>query len=158
MKNLIWLVTITLFATTALAQKLAGQQAPPDVQIINYRFDPGFDRAKINNTDSDGRPVRIHSRVSPTDDGPEDQYKATVLIKNNGTKRVEAITWGVVFVDLDTEKEVEHRKFHLKKGLAPGAERTLLRYVLPCNKPGTITVRAVIDRVEYDDGSVWQHP
>jgi hypothetical protein len=155
MKNLIWLLTITLFATTALAQKLAGQQAPPDVQIINYRFDHGFDRAKINNTDSDGRLV---NRVSPSDDGPEDQYKATVLIKNNGAKRVKAITWGVVFVDLDTQKEVEHRKFYLKKGFGPGAERTLLRYVLPCNKPGTITVRAVIDRVEYDDGSVWQHP
>ena len=155
MKNLIWLLAIMLFATTALAQKSAGQQTPPDVQIINSRFDPGFDRATINNTDSNGRLV---NRVGPTADGPKDQYKATVLIKNMGARRVKAITWGVVFVDLNTEREVEHRKFHLKKSLAPGAERTILRYILPCNHPGTITLRAVIDGVEYDDGSVWQRP
>ena len=156
MKNTIWLLlTITLSAGTALAQNLAGQQAPPEVQIVNYRFDPGIDRAALNHTDYDGR---ILSRASPSDDGPKDQYKATVLIKNNGARRVKAITWGVIFVDLDTQKELEHRKFYVKKGFAPGAERTLARYVLPYNKSGTITLRAVLDLVEYDDGSVWQRP
>ena len=155
MKNLIWLLTITLFATCALAQNSAGQQSAPDVQIVNYRFDPGFDRTRINDTDRDGRLV---NRVDPTVDGPEGQYKATIVFKNQGTRRVKAITWGVVFVSLDTQKEVEHRKFYLKKRLAPGAQRTETRYILPRNRPGTITLRAVIDRVEYDDGSVWQHP
>jgi hypothetical protein len=153
MKKLIGLLAIALFATTALAQKTAGRQAPPDVQI-SYRFDPGIDRTKINRTNLDGKLV---NRVSPTDDGPEGLYRATITIRNNGSKTVKAVTWAVVFINLDTQKEVEHQKHNLRKSIAPGAERTLLPFIKESHPPGTITVQAVIDRVEYDDGSVWQH-
>jgi len=155
MKSLILVLTVTLFTTISHAQGLTGQQFPPEVQIINSRFDLGVNQAIINHTNRDGRLV---NSVSPANDGPQDLYKATVIIKNNGTKRVKAITWGAAFIDLDTQKEVIRRKFRHKKSFAPGAVRTLTRYVLPYYKAGTITVRAVIDRVEYDDGSVWQHP
>jgi len=72
-------------------------------------------------------------------------------------KGVKAITWGVIFIDMDTQKELQRRKYYFKRELAPGDEKTLTRYVLPYTKAGT-TIQAVIDRVEYDDGSVWQHP
>jgi hypothetical protein len=34
----------------------------------------------------------------------------------------------------------------------------LLPYINRANRPGTLTVQAVIDRVEYNDGSVWLRP
>ena len=155
MKKLIGLLAIALFATVAFAQKIAGPHAPPGVQIISYRFDLGIDRTKKDRTNSDGKLVNW---VTPTDDGPEGQYRATIVIKNNGTRRVKDFSVGVVFVDFNTKKEVEHRKINFRKSLVPGAERTLTPYVLESHNPGTITIQAVIDRVEYDDGSVWQHP
>jgi|ERR1044072_60002 hypothetical protein len=154
MKKLIWLMAITLFACTAFAQKPAGQQSPPDVQI-SYRFDPGVDRARMHDTNRDGKLVNW---VKPSDDGPEGQYRATIVIRNHGTRTIKAVTWAVVFVELKSQKEVEHRTFHLKKDIAPGAERTLLPFIKEAVGPGTITVQAVIDRVDYDDGSVWQKP
>ena len=155
MKKLIWLLTITLCGATGLAQNLTGQTAPPDVQIVASRIDPGIDRATANNKDYDGRLV---NRVNPTDDGPVGQYRATVVIKNNGSRKVKAITWAVVFVDSDTKKELEHRTFSVKKSLAPGAEKTLTHYILQSQRLGTITLSTVLDRVEYADGSVWQRP
>ena len=153
MKRLVWLLTITLFAITSLPQKTAGQKAPPDLQIISYNFDPGFYNTRITNngfnfpgirnTDIDGRLLR---------------YDATIVVRNDGSRKVKAFTLGIVFVDLETQKEVEHRKVYLRKSIAPMAEKTLSRGVLQTNQPGSITVKAVIDRVEYDDGSVWQSP
>src|ERR1044072_323498 len=154
MKRLIWLLTITLFATaTALPQRIAEQKTTPDPQVISYNFDPGYYNTRITNngfnfpgirnTDIDGRLLR---------------YDATIVVKNNGSRRVKAFTLGIVFVDLETKTEVEHRKVYLRKSIAPMAEKTLSRGVLQTNKPGTIIVKAVIDRVEYDDGSVWQNP
>jgi hypothetical protein len=152
MKRLIWLLTITLFAATALPQRTAGQKATSDLKIISYTFDPGFHTTRItnngfnfpgiNNTDLEGELLR---------------YDATIIVKNNGSRKVKAFTLGIVFVNLETKNEVEHRKVYLRKGLAPGAEKTLSRGVLRTNKPGPIIVKAVIDRVEYDDGSVWEH-
>ncbi len=153
MKRLIWLLTITLFATTALAQSTAEQKAPPDLQIISYSFDPGFYNTRITNIGFN------FPRIRNTDiEGNLLRYDATIVVKNNGSRKVKAFTLGIVFVDLETQNEVEHRKVYLRKSLAPMAQKTLSRGVLRCNRPGTITVKAVIDRVEYDDGSVWPHP
>jgi hypothetical protein len=151
MKRLIWLLTIALFATIALPQTTAGPKAPPDLRIIRYSFDPGYYNTRItnvgfnfpgiSNTDIEGRLLR---------------YDATIVVKNNGSRKVKAFTLGIVFFNLETQSEVEHRQVYLRKSLAPMAEKTLSRGVLQTNRPGPIIVKAVIDRVEYDDGSVWQ--
>lgn len=151
MKTLKWLLTLSLFATAGLAQGTAGQKAPSDLQVISYNFDPGYHNTRItgtgfnfpaiNNTDVDGRLLR---------------YDATIVVKNIGSRKVKAFTLGIVFVDLETKNEVEHRRVYLRKSVAPMAEKTLSRNVLRTNRPGTIIVKAVIDRIEYDDGSVWQ--
>jgi len=154
MKKLVWLLTITLCGATGLAQNLAGQTPAADVQIIKSRIDPGIDRATANRKDYDGRLV---NQVSPTDDGPVGQYRATVVIRNNGSKKVKAVTWAVVFQDLDTHKELEHRTFSVKKSLDPGAEKTLTHYLLAPQNAG-FSLSTVLDRVEYADGSVWQRP
>src|ERR1044072_3404409 len=115
-----------------------------DTGYYNTRItNNGFNFPGIRNTDIDGRLLR---------------YDATIVVKNNGSRRVKAFTLGIVFVDLETKTEVENRKVYLRKSIAPMAEKTLSRGVLQTNKPGTIIVKAVIDRVEYDDGSVWQNP
>jgi hypothetical protein len=151
MKRLIWLLTITLFATTALPQRTAGQKAPSDLQIISYSFDPGYYNTRISGTGFNFPGIRN------TDvDGSLLRYDATIVVKNNGIRKVKAFTLGIVFVNIETKNEVEHRKVYLKKSVAPMAEKTLSRGVLQTNRPGPIIVKAVIDRVEYDDGSVWQ--
>ena len=89
-------------------------------------------------------------------DGRLLRYDATIVVKNNGSRKVKAFTLGIVFVDLETKNEVEHRKVYLRKSLAPTVEKTLSRNVLRTNRPGAIFVKAVLDRVEYEDGSVWE--
>ena len=153
MKRLIWLLTIALFAPVALPQRNARPTTSSDLQIVSYSFDPGYHNTRIsgtgfnfpgiNNTDVDGRLLR---------------YDATIVVKNNGSKSIKAFTLGIVFVNLETKNEVEHRKVYLKRRMAPMAEKTLSRGVLQTNQPGPIIVKAVIDRVEYDDGSVWLQP
>lgn len=155
MKKVIWVLTIMLSGSPGLAQRPAVQTAPPGVQIITSRIDPGIDRASANRKDYDGRLV---NGVNPTDDGPVGQYRATLVIRNSGSRTIKAITWAVVFLDNNTNKEREHRRFFVKRHIAPGAEKAFTHYILPSQEPVAISLSAVLDRVEYADGSVWQRP
>jgi len=141
-----------LLATATMAQSPGLTSVSKDIEILSSRFYEGQSSAQINATDYDGRRRQI---PDPYNDGPPNNYKATIRIANKGTKEVKAVECSVVFVD-PSNKEFGARKFYRKQRMAPGDEATLIGYVLPYRRAGTLTLRAVITRVEYADGSVWR--
>jgi hypothetical protein len=95
-------------------------------------------------------------------------YKTS--IRNDGNKTVKVIDWDYVFYDLATQNELGRRKFSSFERIQPGKTKEL-KFFIPGPPTRTISVHTlnknersnlgetiVVVRVEYDDGSVWQHP
>jgi len=95
-------------------------------------------------------------------------YKASV--RNTGTKTIKAIDWDYIFLEPDTEHEVERRQFTSDAKIAPGKTkglevliatpptRTVSVYALGKDEQRSVRGRVVIVRIEYADGSVWPQP
>ncbi|HYP25878.1 MAG TPA: hypothetical protein VE262_04090 [Blastocatellia bacterium] len=89
------------------------------------------------------------------------QYHAT--FKNTGTKTVKSITWNYIFTDPNTGKEAGRHTFISEKKIRPGKEVDLAEVsrrapTLVVSADKDFTQRAVIDRIEFTDGSVWNRP
>jgi len=95
-------------------------------------------------------------------------YKTS--IRNDGTKTVKSIDWDYVFYDLATQEELGRRQFSSFEKIQPGKTKEL-KFFIPGPPTRTVSVSSlnktervnlgeaiVVVRVEYDDGSVWQHP
>lgn len=158
MKVLASFILIATLAAVAPAQTPASRSTQPDLQIINSRFSSGARRtspfAQEIQTDRDGRILNLED---PSNDGPPDQFKTTVLVKNTGAKTVKSINWSVVQFELDSQKEIKRYNVRTKKHVAPGETETLTTWAPPVKFSGTVGLRADIDRIEYSDGTVWQH-
>lgn len=157
MKVLASLILTATLAAVAPAQTPASTSTQPDLQIISSRFDSGIRRtspfAQETQTDRDGRILNVQD---PANDGPPDQFKTTVLVKNTGAKTVKSINWSVVQFDLNGQREIKRSNVRTKKQVAPGETETLTTWSPPVKRSGTVGLRAEIDRVEYSDGTVWQ--
>lgn len=93
-------------------------------------------------------------------------YKAR--IKNTGTKEIRNVVWHFVLSDSATETEVGRHRFMGKVSIKAGKSAELVarsrtpptRIVRAGNsngeRPGKHAQRVMIERIEYDDGSVWQ--
>jgi hypothetical protein len=93
------------------------------------------------------------------------RYKASV--HNAGTRTIKAIDWDYVFFDPHTQSEIGRHQFTSDEKINPGKKKDL--EVLTILSPaGTVSAnvydskganeRAVIMRIEYADGSIWQQP
>lgn len=95
-------------------------------------------------------------------------YKASV--KNIGDESIKVIDWDYIFFDAATGEELGRREFSSIEKIAPGKSKDLTFmigvpptqrisvYALDRKERMGLTERVVIMRVEYSDGSVWQHP
>lgn len=98
------------------------------------------------------------------------RYVYRIKIKNNGEKRIKQLDWEYQFLDPDTQRVMEQRRITSRMNLAPGKSLVIERRLT--RKP-TVVVnadqldrkyrdqfgeRAVINRIVYTDGSVWQRP
>lgn len=101
---------------------------------------------------------------------PRYHFLYRVSVMNTGTKTIKAIHWDYSFSDAKTESEIGRRQFTSEEKIAPGKTREF-RFLIPTPPTQTISVHALnkneraglgenvfIVRVEYSDGSVWQHP
>ena len=94
-------------------------------------------------------------------------YRYKVSVRNGGPKAVKSVDWDYVFLDPDTQAEVERHQFTSDEKIGPGKEKELSVFNLA---PPTRTIsarasgrkdappfveRVIIVRVEYADGSVW---
>jgi len=95
-------------------------------------------------------------------------YKAE--IKNMSTKAVKSIDWDYVFLDDQTQEELGRRQFSSLEKIAPGKTKELRFLIatpptqkvsinsLEKNERANLHEAVVIVRIEYADGSFWQHP
>ena len=93
-----------------------------------------------------------------------------VEIQNQGTKAVRAVDWDYVFLDANTQEELGRRQFSSLERISPGKTKEL-KFTIATPPTQTISINSldkseranlnesvVIVRIEYADGSVWQHP
>ena len=95
-------------------------------------------------------------------------YKVTV--KNSGDKAIKSLDWDYIFLDADTQNEINRQQFTSTERIGPGKAKELN---VPINRSPTRTISAnslsknereglseqvVVMRIEYTDGSVWQRP
>jgi hypothetical protein len=95
-------------------------------------------------------------------------YLYEAKIKNNGAKTIRGIDWTFLLFDPETQTEVGRCRFTSKVNVRGGKaaslvarSRTPLTQVVQAkasSKSEKPVERVVIDRIEYDDGSVWQRP
>lgn len=95
-------------------------------------------------------------------------YKAK--IRNTGTKAIRHVIWHFVLIDSATETEVGRHRFTGNVSIKAGKSaqlvarsRTPPTRIVRAGKssgelPGKHTESVMIERIEYDDGSVWQRP
>jgi hypothetical protein len=101
---------------------------------------------------------------------PRDGYRYKVTIRNDGDKTIKSIDWDYYFVDLLTNQELARHQFTSDETIKPGKSKEISVLYL---KPPVKTVdahslrkkegesfagRVVIARLQFSDGSVWQHP
>lgn len=98
---------------------------------------------------------------------PRFGYRYKVSVRNGGRKAVRSVDWDYLFLDPETQAEVERHRFTSEEKIGPGKEKELSVFQLA---PPTRTVsaraagrkeappfveRIVVVRVEYSDGSAW---
>lgn len=80
-----------------------------------------------------------------------------LLVKNVSAKVIKAIDWNYVFFnDATLERELKRYRYHSKKKIAPGEIKFVSEYV---DRRAVSEFQAVvINKIEFNDGSVWQRP
>lgn len=108
----------------------------------------------------------LPSRTDPGGASKHYIYKAT--IQNTGVKTIRTVVWQYLLFDPQTDAEVGRHLFLTKVNVRAGRSGNLIARsrtpparVLQADKPSKQpiekpTERVVIDRIEYDDGTLWQ--
>jgi hypothetical protein len=103
-------------------------------------------------------------------DGPSVSFLYQARIKNLGTRTLGTVVWFYVCVEPASGVEMGRHRFTNKINLKPGKSADLIgRSTKPVtgvvdaakpngNNGNKCTERVEIDRVEYDDGTLWQRP
>jgi hypothetical protein len=93
-----------------------------------------------------------------------------VSLENNGPKPIKSIDWDYVFFDTNTQSELGRRQFTSAEKIAPNKKKELSFFIrnpptqtisidaLDKNERANLGELVVIVRVEYSDGSIWEHP
>jgi hypothetical protein len=101
---------------------------------------------------------------------PRDGYKYRVTLRNDGVKTIKSIDWDYLFIDSITQQELAHHQFTSDETIKPGKSKEVsVLYLIPpiktisvdtLNKkdPARISEQVVVVRIQYSDGSSWQHP
>ncbi len=103
-------------------------------------------------------------------DAPEDGYRYTVKVRNDGQKTVKSVDWDYLFIDPSDGREVARHQFTSDETVRPGKTKELtVLYLTPpvktisakmLNKKEAMPFqeRVILARILYTDGSIWQHP
>jgi len=95
-------------------------------------------------------------------------YKVTV--NNASDKAIKSVDWDYVFLNADTHNEINRQQFTSEEKIGSGRTgelkvivnrsptRTISADSLNKNERDGLSEQVVIIRIEYADGSVWQHP
>lgn len=107
--------------------------------------------------------VRVPSGKIPSDGSSHlPRYEYRLRVRNAGAQKIKTILWEYQLRDPSNTSTISSRLFLCAVGLKPGAQQLLTVWTLadPVNASAEGTEpqkqRALINRVEYTDDSVWQ--
>jgi hypothetical protein len=101
---------------------------------------------------------------------PRDAYRYKVTLRNDGVKTIKSIDWDYYFVDPATNQELARHQFTSDETIKPGKSKEVsVLYLKPPVKTvvagslrkkegASFAGRVIIARLQFSDGSVWQHP
>lgn len=110
------------------------------------------------------------ARPMPTEpEGPTARFVYRVTVKNTGTKTITGLAWDYLFFDSDKVEQIGQHSFAQRTKIRPGKTAELIKQsampptsVIDATKATKGEVKlseeVVIQRIEYEDGSVWQRP
>ena len=93
-----------------------------------------------------------------------------MTLRNEGRKIVKSIDWDYLFIDPITEQVVARHQFTSDETIKPSKQKEIsVLYLIPPVKtvdaamlakkePMPFTEQVVLARIQYSDGSSWQHP
>lgn len=97
-------------------------------------------------------------------------YVYEIKVLNTGAKKIRSLLWEYVLYDQQTEREVGRHLFESKVGIDVGKSKGLAAWstqppatVVDVSKTdresrGQFAERIDVQRVEYEDGTVWERP
>ncbi|MBA2526040.1 MAG: hypothetical protein H0V18_09695 [Pyrinomonadaceae bacterium] len=96
-----------------------------------------------------------------------DGYAYRIKLKNTGTKVIEILFWEYQFLKVSDSSTMVRRQFLCGVNIKPGKEKEVLSFSLSgpsdvisvgtlADKSSPFQESAVINRVEYADGSIWR--
>jgi hypothetical protein len=100
--------------------------------------------------------------------GPSDVYEYRAKVRNDFKQPVEVVFWEYQFADAASAAGPSRRQFLCGVSIKPGKEKELLALIgsgptpvvsaesLGANAPANPRESAVVNRVEYADGTIWQ--
>lgn len=132
-------------------------------------------KVEVNRRQRDAKVLEKATGIDPDKEAAAGErsrfgYRYKMSLRNTGAKAIKAVDWDYVFLDSLTGSEVARHQFTSEEKIKPGKEKELYVFTLSppsrtvsasaLNKkgPSPFTEAVVVVRVEYSDGSVWQHP
>ena len=116
----------------------------------------------------DGRSAALEKAVQESrtvQPKPVEGYAYRAKIKNTSSKAIEIVFWEYQFIDGSNPDVMTRRQFLCGVNISPDKEKELMAFirsgpsdVVDANSAANPVVqeKAVINRVEYADGSIWQ--
>ncbi len=114
-----------------------------------------------------GQPANGTRGIPPNE--PRDYYLYEAKFVNGGAKKIRTLVWEYVLFDPATLREVGHHTFESKAGIPAGKTKSLMGFstappatvvdVKQSDKEtaaGQFSERVEIQRVVYEDGTVWE--
>jgi hypothetical protein len=130
----------------------------------------GGSGAEVAKAESDARTDAVLTAQIHKSKPGRYRFVYKVEIQNGGSKTVKAIDWDYVFLDENTQEELGRRQFSSLEKIAPGKTKELKFFIptpptqkvsinsLDMNERANLNESVVIVRIEYADGSIWEHP
>lgn len=124
--------------------------------------------SKLENQISNHQDAKIKAQQQT--EMPRDGYRYKVTLRNEGDKTIKSIDWDYYFIDPTSNQELARHQFTSDETIKPGKSKEVTVLYL---KPPVKTVdarslkkkekeafvgRVVVARLQFSDGSVWQHP
>jgi hypothetical protein len=124
---------------------------------------------RVSVYDSAERAIREVEEMWPSTGPRVNGYLYQITVRNNGPKKIKAVNWQYVFTDSLDQSIVTRHKFRTRENIAPGKEAKLSRFsvIAPTqvinakavqnNSKEAYLEQVLIMRIEYTDGTVWEH-
>lgn len=148
-------ILILAFLVTGTGQVLAQGQANSDLDLLRVRSLKIYSyaaEARQGRSGTGGGPEGNEVSMPPVSSSLT-KYQVSIVVENVGTRQISAVTWSQP--EGQRSKSPIWHKVRIRQVILPGQTVELKKSVLA---ESPIADHAVIEKVEFSDGTVWQRP